>query len=173
MKRRTAATWTVMTLALVVGLAGCHSPDPDSGTTSKAMEQRMREIEKRVKDSMPKTQQIALAQKPDAAVVRKVQDQLKILNEYLEPSPSGKIDMVTVNAIEAFQRRVDLKDDGLLNEETLRKLDEASKVASTATTTEPRPTGPSEAAPPAAQEAAPPPPPPPPPGAEQRPNAPG
>jgi len=171
MKRRTAAICTVMALPLV-GLAACHSPDPDSGTTSKAMEQRMREIEKRVKDSMPKTQQIAMAQKSDAAVVRKVQDQLKILNEYLEPSPSGKIDMVTVNAIEAFQRRVDLKDNGLLNEETLRKLEEASKVASTAATTEPRPTGPSEAPPPAAQEAAPPPPPPPP-GAEQRPNAPG
>jgi peptidoglycan hydrolase-like protein with peptidoglycan-binding domain len=82
-----------------------------------------------MKDSMTKTQQLALAQKPDPAVVRKVQDQLKILNEYLEPSPSGKIDMVTVNAIEAFQHRVELKEDGLLNEETLRKLEEAAKNA--------------------------------------------
>ena len=173
MKRRTAAICTVMALPLVVCLAACHSPDPDSGTTSKAMEQRMREIEKRVKDSMPKTQQIAMAQKPDAAVVRKVQDQLKILNEYLEPSPSGKIDMVTVNAIEAFQRRVGLKDDGLLNEQTLSKLEEASKAAPPTASSEARPTGPQEGAPPAAQEALPPQPPPPPPAAEQHPNAAG
>ena len=118
-------------VALVLSLCavGCESPNSDSGTTSKAMEQRMRDIEKRMKDSMPKTQQIALAQKPDPAVVRKVQDQLKTLNEYLEPAPSGKIDMVTVNAIEAFQRRAGLKEDGLLNEETLRKLEEAAKNA--------------------------------------------
>ena len=63
-------------LALSLCAVGCESPNSDSGTTSKAMEQRMREIEKRMKDSMPKTQQIALAQKPDPAVVRKVQDQL-------------------------------------------------------------------------------------------------
>ena len=42
---------------------------------------------------------------------------------------SGKIDMVTVNAIEAFQHRAGLKEDGLLNEETLRKLEEAAKNA--------------------------------------------
>ena len=118
-----------MTLVLSLCAVGCQSTDPDSGTTSKAMEQRMREIEKRMKDSMPKTQQIALAQKPDPAVVRKVQDQLKTLNEYLELAPSGKIDMVTVNAIEAFQHRAGLKEDGLLNEETLRKLEEAAKAA--------------------------------------------
>jgi peptidoglycan hydrolase-like protein with peptidoglycan-binding domain len=115
------------------GMAACDSPDPDSGTTSKAMEQRMRDIEKRMKDSMPKTQQIALAQKPDPAVVTKVQQQLKALNEYQEDPPSGKIDMVTVNAIEAFQRRAGLKEDGLLSDETLRKLDEAAKAAPPAT----------------------------------------
>jgi peptidoglycan hydrolase-like protein with peptidoglycan-binding domain len=123
-----------LSLALVLGvaLAACESPDADSGTTSKAMEQRMREIEKKMKDSMPKTQQIALAQKPDAEVVKKCQADLRAVNEYLEDPPSGKIDMVTVNAIEAFQRRAGLKDDGLLNEETLKKLDEAAKSAGTA-----------------------------------------
>ena len=120
-----------LSISLVLGLyaVACDSPNPDSGTTSKAMEQRMREIEKKMKDSMPKTQQIALAQKPDAAIVKKTQADLKSVNEYLEDPPSGKIDMVTVNAIEAFQRRVGLKEDGLLTEETLKKLDEAAKAA--------------------------------------------
>ena len=128
---RLASICTTAAIALVLGLVavGCDAPDPDSGTTSKAMEQRMREIEKKMKDSMPKTQQIALAQKPDAAIVKKTQADLKSVNEYLEDPPSGKIDMVTVNAIEAFQRRVGLKEDGLLTEETLKKLDEAAKAA--------------------------------------------
>jgi murein L,D-transpeptidase YcbB/YkuD len=115
---------------LLAGLcaAGCESPT-ETGTTSKAMEERMREIEKRVKDSMPKTQEIALAQKADAEVVKKAQAALKVLNEYLDDPPSGKIDMVTVNAIEAFQRRVGLHDDGLLDEETRRQLDKAAAEA--------------------------------------------
>ena len=127
MTLRPRAIAATLVLALC-GAAGCDSPDPDSGTTSKAMEQRMREIEKRMKDSMPKTQQIALAQKTDATVVTKVQQQLKVLNEYQEATPSGKIDMVTVNAIEAFQRSAGLKEDGLLDDETLRKLEEAAKA---------------------------------------------
>jgi peptidoglycan hydrolase-like protein with peptidoglycan-binding domain len=120
-----------LSISLVLGLyaVACNSPKSDSGTTSKAMEQRMREIEKKMKDSMPKTQQIALAQKPDAAIVKQAQSDLKALSEYLEDPPSGKIDMVTVNAIEAFQRRIGMKEDGLLTEETLKKLDEAAKAA--------------------------------------------
>ena len=115
-------------VVLLASLAwvGCDSPT-ESGTTSKAMEERMREIEKRVKASLPKTQEIALAQKADPDVVTKVQEQLNVLKEYLEDAPSGKIDMVTVNAIEAFQRRVGLHEDGLLDEETLKRLDEAAK----------------------------------------------
>jgi len=117
-----------------LAIVGCESGD-ESGKTSKKMEERMREIETRVKESMPKTQQIALAQKVDPAVVKKAQEQLKMLKEYLEDPPSGKIDMVTVNAIEAFQRHVGLRDDGLLDDETRRRLDDAAKNAETATKT--------------------------------------
>lgn len=122
---------TGLSVALVAGacFVGCDSGE-EATTTSKAMEERMRDIEKRVKASLPKTQEIALAQKAEAATVQKAQADLKTLSEYLEDRPSGKIDMVTVNAIEAFQRRVKLKDDGLLNEETLRRLDEEAKKAS-------------------------------------------
>ena len=129
MMRSTKAfsTFTIVAALLAsVGFTACDSPG-ESGTTSKAMEERMREIEKRVKASLPKTQEIALAQKADPEVVTKVQNELKVLQEYLEDAPSGKIDMVTVNAIEAFQRRAGLHDDGLLNEETLKRLDEAAK----------------------------------------------
>jgi hypothetical protein len=57
-------------LAALLSLAACDAPSED-GKTSKAMEERMREIEKRVKDSMPKTQAIALAQKPSTSTIRR------------------------------------------------------------------------------------------------------
>ena len=142
MRRALGTKALAVGVSLLASLAGgaCDSPT-ESGTTSKAMEERMREIEKRMKDSLPKTQEIALAQKTDPEVVKKVQAELKVLNEYLEDAPSGKIDMVTVNAIEAFQRRVGLHDDGLLDEETLKRLDEATKQP------EPAKAGPMQAAP--------------------------
>jgi len=135
MNRRISSLAIVLGGSMLLGLSsvGCD-PGDDSGKTSKAMEQRMREIEKRVKESMPKTQQIALAQKADPAVIKRAQEQLRTLKEYLEDPPSGKIDMVTVNAIEAFQRSAGLKDNGLLDEETLRRLEESAKNAGAATT---------------------------------------
>ena len=136
MSRRLRPLAIVLGAVALFGLAivGCESAD-DPGKTSEKMEERVREIETRMKESMPKTQQIALAQKVDPAVVKKAQDQLKTLKEYLEDPPSGTIDGVTVNAIEAFQRRVGLRDDGLLDDETLRRLEEAAKSAGTATKT--------------------------------------
>jgi peptidoglycan hydrolase-like protein with peptidoglycan-binding domain len=113
-------------VALALAFTACSSGDPEA--SSKTMEARMKEIEKRMKDSMPKTQENALAQKVDEAVVKKVQTQLKALSEYLD-EPSGKMNMVTVNAIEAFQRRERMKEDGLLNEETLKKLEAAAGKA--------------------------------------------
>ena len=136
MSRRLRQLTIVLGAVALFGLAilGCESAD-DSGKTSKQMEERMREIATRMKESMPKTQQIALAQKVDPAVVKKAQERLKTLKEYLEDPPSGTIDGVTVNAIEAFQRRVGLRDDGLLDDETLRRFEEAAKSAGTATKT--------------------------------------
>src|SRR5216684_2417532 len=113
-------------VALALALAACSSGDPEA--SSKTMEARMKEIEKRMKDSMPKTQENALAQKVDKETVKKVQTQLQALSEYLD-EPAGKLDMVTVNAIEAFQRHEGMKEDGLLNEETLKKLEAAAGKA--------------------------------------------
>ena len=123
-----AALGTVLFVSLAI--IACDSPT-EPGMTSKAMEERMRDIEKRMKDSLPKTQEIALKQNAAPEVVKKAQEQLTVLKEYLDP-PSGKIDMVTVNAIQAFQRSEGLHEDGLLNEETVKRLDEAAKKAGSA-----------------------------------------
>ncbi len=113
-----------------VGLAfsGCDS----SGTpqkTSATSEARQREIERRIKDSLPKTEEIALAQTVDAETVRTVQGELRTLHEYMD-EPSGKLDAVTVNAVEAFQRRAGLRDDGLLDPRTRDALTRAAATAS-------------------------------------------
>ena len=108
---------------LALGALGCSSGDETK--TSEAMAARMKEIEKRIKESMPKTQEMALDQKVAPDVVKKCQENLKKLSEY-QDEPSGQIDMVTVNAIQAFQRRAGLADDGLLDERTIKKLEEAA-----------------------------------------------
>ena len=109
-----------------LGGGGCQSSDPKE--SSKALEIRMKEIEKRMKDSMPKTQELALHQEVAPEVLKKVQEELRSLKEYLD-EPTGKMDFVTVNAIQAFQRQVGLLDDGLLNEKTLKRLEEEAKKA--------------------------------------------
>ena len=113
----------------VLGLSApaCNSPS-DSGNASASNEARLREIERRIKDSLPKTEAIAIAQQVDADVVRKVQVELRALGEYLD-EPSGKLDEITVNAIEAFQRLESLHDDGLLDAQTLRRLAFAAEKA--------------------------------------------
>ncbi len=123
-QRRFAAVLVASMLA-----AACSSADPE--VTSKSMEARMREIEQRMKDSMPKTQENALAQKVDAAVVKTVQIQLQALSEYLD-EPTGRMNMVTVNAIQAFQRSEGMPEDGLLGEETLKRLEAAAAKAGAA-----------------------------------------
>jgi peptidoglycan hydrolase-like protein with peptidoglycan-binding domain len=114
---------TLTAVCLALGVLGCSSGDETK--TSEAMAERMKEIEKRIKESMPKTQEMALDQKVAPDVVKKCQENLKKLSEYLD-EPSGQIDMVTVNAIQAFQRRAGLTDDGLLDERTIKKLEEAA-----------------------------------------------
>lgn len=67
----------------------------------------------------------ALEQKLDPALVKKVQEQLAVLNEYMGPV-NGKLDQVTVNAFEAFQRSNDLTPDGMFTPKVLRLLEEAA-----------------------------------------------
>ena len=112
----------MLALIAALSLAACSSGG-DEAKTSEAMEARMREIEKRIKESMPQVQEAALGQKVEPEVVKTCQEHLKKLNEY-QDEPSGKLDDVTVNAIMAFQRSAGLADDGLLTDRTIRKLAE-------------------------------------------------
>lgn len=115
--------------SLLAGLLGCQSSSPEE--SAKALEARMKAIEKRMKDSMPKTQELALQQKVDPEVVKKVQEELRTLKEYLD-DPTGNIDFVTVNAVEAFQRRMGLTDGGQLDAKTLELLESEAKKAGAA-----------------------------------------
>lgn len=113
-------------LSLGIASTGCESGDAEQ--TSESLKERMKEMEKRAKESMPKTQENALKQKADPETVKKVQAELMVLKEYLD-EPTGKIDFVTVNAVQAFQHRVGLTEDGLLDTETLQRLEQEAAAA--------------------------------------------
>jgi len=96
--------------------------------TSQTPEERAREAAEQIKESMPDIEAIALAQAIDAAVVEEVQRQLTALHEY-QGEANGKLDSVTINAIQAFQRSAGLKDDGIIDAHTREKLAAAAKRA--------------------------------------------
>ncbi|MGH7860268.1 MAG: hypothetical protein ACREQY_23310, partial [Candidatus Binatia bacterium] len=93
MKRK----WTGIGVAILLVVCGCQSGPGESEESKEAFEARMREVAERIKDSMPKTQEIALKQKIEPERLEKIQKQLNALKEYLD-EPTGKMDFVTVNA---------------------------------------------------------------------------
>lgn len=109
-----------LVLAALLGLA--------AGCTGQTAEERAREAAEQIKESIPDVEAIALAQPVEASVVEEVQRQLTALHEY-QGEINGKLDSVTVNAIQAFQRSVGLKDDGILDAHTREKLTEAAARA--------------------------------------------
>ena len=78
--------------------------------------------------SLKDVEAIALEQKVEAEVVKQAQLQLTALKEY-QGEVNGKLDSVTVNAIQAFQRTAGIEDDGILNEKTRKKLADAAPRA--------------------------------------------
>jgi peptidoglycan hydrolase-like protein with peptidoglycan-binding domain len=82
----------------------------------------------KIQQSIIDVEAVALAQKVDPAVVSEVQRHLTTIKEY-QGEITGKLDSVTINAIQAFQRTAGLKDDGLLSEDTRRKLAAAAGQA--------------------------------------------
>ncbi len=106
-------------------LVGCTAVLLLAACNGHTAETRAREAAEKIKESMPDVEAKALAQKVDAAQVQQAQEALRKVHEYLGEA-DGKLDAVTVNSIEAFQRAHGLTADGILNEKTQRTLQEAA-----------------------------------------------
>jgi len=100
---------------LLLPLFGCK----DAQTRAREAEEQIR---KQLKDPMSE----ALAQKLPPEKVKEAQQYLHTLKEYLG-EPDGKLDSVTVNAIQAFQDSHGLTANGMLTDDTLAKLREAAQ----------------------------------------------
>jgi peptidoglycan hydrolase-like protein with peptidoglycan-binding domain len=113
----TAIVWRwaprAATFALLAALVAACSGQTD--------EERGRDILEKMQKSMVDVEAIAIDQKVDQAVVSEVQRNLTTINEY-QGEIDGKLDAVTVNAIQAFQRTAGLKDDGIITDATRQKL---------------------------------------------------
>ena len=106
---------------LLLGLAASACSIPTDEDRAKAAEES-------AKKSLVAIDHGALEQKVDPDKVKKLQQQLTAVNEY-KGDINGKLDQVTVNAYEAFQRSNGLTPDGMLNDKTLKMLDEAAAKA--------------------------------------------
>lgn len=109
---------TLLVLASVLLLVGCNG---------RTAETRAREAAEKIKESIPDLEAKALAQKLTPEEVKQAQEALKKVSEYLGEA-DGKLDSVTVNSIEAFQRAHGLRADGILDEKTRRTLQNAAPV---------------------------------------------
>lgn len=110
---------TFLILVAVASLAACTSGDAET---------RAREAERKIKESIPDVVGAALAQNATPEQVKQAQEQLKVLSEYLGDA-TGKLDAVTVSAIQAFQRTQGIKADGMLTDKTMRALQDAAAKA--------------------------------------------
>ena len=95
----------------------------------RSVEDRAREAEQKMKDSLgPDVEAVAMAQPIDPAVAKEVQENLTAINEY-QGEANGKLDNITVIAIQAFQRSAGIEDNGIVDERTRSKLQAAAATA--------------------------------------------
>jgi murein L,D-transpeptidase YcbB/YkuD len=106
--------------ALIVALA--------VGCSKQSVEEQARETMEKIQKSMVDVEAIALEQKADPAVISEVQRNLTAVNEY-QGEINGKLDSVTINAIQSFQRTAGLKDTGIITDATRQKLAAAAGEA--------------------------------------------
>ena len=111
-RRRRAIAATLLAL----GAAACSIPSD---------EERAKAAEESAKQSLIAIDHEALAQKVDPEKVKQIQQQLAAINEY-KGEVNGKLDQVTINAYEAFQRSNGMDPDGMLDDDTLRLLEQAA-----------------------------------------------
>ena len=98
------------------------------GCSKHTVEERARETAEKIQKSMVDVEGVALEQKIEPAVVTEVQKNLTTINEY-QGEINGKLDSVTINAIQSFQRTAGVKDDGIITEATRQKLAAAAGQA--------------------------------------------
>jgi peptidoglycan hydrolase-like protein with peptidoglycan-binding domain len=106
---------TTLALLATLLLAAC---------SSQSAEERARETQEKIMESIPDVVAKALAQKTTPEDVKHAQEALTAVNEYMG-AVDGKLDGVTVNSIQAFQRAHGLTDDGILTDRTKRLLAES------------------------------------------------
>jgi peptidoglycan hydrolase-like protein with peptidoglycan-binding domain len=96
--------------------------------SGQTVEERARDTLEKIQAGMVDVEAVALEQKASADVVSEVQRNLTAIHEY-QGEIDGKLDSVTVNAIQAFQRTAGLKDDGIISATTREKLAAAAGPA--------------------------------------------
>jgi len=96
-----------------------------SACTFPTDQERAKAAEESAKKSLIAIDHLALEQKVDPEQLKKIQQELTAVNEY-RGAANGKLDQVTVNAFEAFQRRNGFFPDGLFNDKQLKLLEEAA-----------------------------------------------
>lgn len=109
---RCAALITSVGIVLAIGAGGCDDAE---------RERRAREAAEQMKESIPDVHARALEQAATPEEIELAQRALTVEKEYMGPI-DGKLDRVTVNAIQAFQRRHDLADNGILAGRTFELL---------------------------------------------------
>jgi peptidoglycan hydrolase-like protein with peptidoglycan-binding domain len=108
-------------LAIAIGLALVVT----AACTKEGAATRARDAADRIRSQIKDVQAEALAQAVSPETVREAQQHLQVLREYLG-EVNGKLDMVTVNAVQAFQTAQGMEADGLITDRTMERLRQAA-----------------------------------------------
>jgi peptidoglycan hydrolase-like protein with peptidoglycan-binding domain len=95
------------------------------GCSGDLAKEKARAAAERARDAIQPLDHGAMEQKVEPEQVKAVQAALTVLKEYMGPI-NGKLDQVTLNALESFQRKNDITADGRFNEETLTLLQQTA-----------------------------------------------
>jgi peptidoglycan hydrolase-like protein with peptidoglycan-binding domain len=115
-RRRARLLGRLALFALLAALPACKT---------KTIEEREREAADAVARSLKDVDAMAMEQKVDPAVVKEVQQHLTAIHEY-QGEINGKLDQVTINAVQAFERAQDLEPDGIIDEDLRKRLTTAA-----------------------------------------------
>jgi peptidoglycan hydrolase-like protein with peptidoglycan-binding domain len=112
-------------IRLVAALALVAAPFSISACSEDLAKEKARAAAERARDAIQPLDHGAMEQTIAPEQVKAVQASLTVLKEYMGPI-NGKLDQVTLNALESFQRKNDITADGRFNEETLTLLQQAA-----------------------------------------------